>query len=147
VAHLSDLGATAEELFSAELIFGELIGNVVRYAPGAMQVVLDTRNESPVLHVLDEGKGFILLPRLPTDMLSERGRGLFLIWTLSDDFNVDLRPDGGAHARSVLPVRLGREHATPKRNHARRVGNRRATGLCDDFVDVDRRQTGIDRGR
>lgn len=105
VSELSMLGASSEALFSCELIFGELLGNVVRYAPGSVEVVLDSRGESVVLHVLDVGKGFTLIPRLPTDLLSERGRGLFLVWTLSEDFNVDVRPSGGAHARVVLPVR------------------------------------------
>lgn len=97
-------GASADALFSSELIFGELLGNVVRYAPGPVEVVLNFASKSPVLHVLDAGRGFTLIPRLPTDLLSERGRGLFLIWTLGEDFNVDTRPEGGAHARVVLPM-------------------------------------------
>lgn len=106
VRRLAAWGVPAESLFSCELIFGELIANVVDYAPGRVQIVLDGRLDRPVLHMLDEGDGFTLVPRLPTDLLSERGRGLFLIWTLSDDFNVDVRLGGGAHARAVLPVDL-----------------------------------------
>ena len=106
VAHLRRLGSSRESLFTSELIFGELIGNVVRYAPGQLEIVLDTSGPSPVLHMLDGGRGFTLIPRLPTDLLSDRGRGLFLIWTLGEDFNVDIRPGGGAHARVVLPVEV-----------------------------------------
>ena len=101
---LRSFGASEEALFTCELIFGELLGNVVRYAPGETEIVLDARGERPVLHVLDSGEGFTLVPRLPTDLLSERGRGLFLIWTLSEDFNVDVRENGGSHARAVLPA-------------------------------------------
>lgn len=114
---LRELGAGAEALFTSELIFGELLGNVVRYAPGLVEVVLDARADSIVLHFMDNGTGFTLVPRLPSDLLSERGRGLFLIWTLSDDFNVDVREDGGAHARAVLPVNLTRSPASSSRRH------------------------------
>ena len=106
VSRLRAHGASTEALFSCELIFGELLGNVVRYARGELEIVLDVAGSNGVLHFLDKGKGFTLIPRLPTDLLSERGRGLFLIWTLSEDFNVDVRPNGGAHARVVLPVKL-----------------------------------------
>lgn len=101
-------GATPQSLFACELIFGELIGNVVRYAAGKLEIVLDLRCGNAVLHFLDNGKGFTLVPRLPTDLLSERGRGLYLIWRLSEDFNVDVRVGGGTHARVVLPVKRHR---------------------------------------
>lgn len=97
-------GASDEALFRSELIFGELLANVVRYAPGEFEIVLDTRGDNAILHFLDNGRGFTLVPRLPSDLLSERGRGLFLIWTLSEDFNVEMRQTGGAHARVVLPM-------------------------------------------
>ena len=95
----------ADDAFTAELIFGELLSNAVRYAPGTVEVVLDWSGAAAVLHFLDRGPGFVLLPRLPSDLLSERGRGLFLVWSLSEDFNVTKRVDGGAHARVVLSPR------------------------------------------
>jgi CHASE3 domain sensor protein/anti-sigma regulatory factor (Ser/Thr protein kinase) len=99
---------TAEDLFNAELVFGELLGNVVRYASGPLEVVLDRRGARPVLHVLDAGPGFALVPRLPAELLSERGRGLFLVSSLSEDFNASRRAGGkGSHARAVLRVRNG----------------------------------------
>ncbi|HEV2641618.1 MAG TPA: ATP-binding protein, partial [Candidatus Elarobacter sp.] len=98
-----------EDVFTSELIFGELLSNTVRYAPGPVEVVLDWGEASTaILHFLDSGPGFVLMPRLPSDLLSERGRGLFLIWSLSEDFNVTKRADGGAHARVVLSPRRKR---------------------------------------
>ncbi len=95
-----------EDVFTAELIFGELLSNVVRYAPGRIEVVLDWSEASTaILHFLDRGPGFVLIPRLPSDLLAERGRGLFLVWTLSDDFNVTRRAAGGSHARVALSRR------------------------------------------
>jgi PAS domain S-box-containing protein len=105
VVALQEGGAQGEELYAAELVFGELLGNVVRYAPGPIEITFDWSGDAPVLHVLDRGSGFTLVPRLPTDLLSERGRGLFIVWSLSEDFNVTKRFDGGSHARAVLAVR------------------------------------------
>jgi hypothetical protein len=34
--------------------------------------------------------------------LSESGRGLFIVSSLSHDFHVSKRPQGGSHARAVL---------------------------------------------
>lgn len=102
VAMLRERGMPAEELATAELIFGELLGNVVRYAPGPIEITFEWNGDPPVLHVLDRGPGFTLVPRLPSDLLSERGRGLYIVWALAEDFNVTERFDGGSHARAVL---------------------------------------------
>ncbi len=102
VASLRDRGVRSDELGTAELIFGELLGNVVRYAPGPIEIMFDWHEDAPVLHVLDRGPGFTLAARLPSDLLSERGRGLYIVWTLAEDFNVTERYDGGSHARAVL---------------------------------------------
>ena len=95
-------GVGGDELGTAELIFGELLGNVVRYAPGPIEILFDWTEATPVIHVLDRGPGFTLVPRLPSDLLSERGRGLYIVWSLAEDFNVTERFDGGSHARAVL---------------------------------------------
>lgn len=102
VAALRDGGLRADRLDTAELVFGELLGNVVRYAPGPIEIMFDWSDPIPVLHVLDRGPGFTLAPKLPSDLLSERGRGLYIVWSLTDDFNVTERHDGGSHARAVL---------------------------------------------
>ncbi len=106
---LADAGTLDEDVFTAELIFGELLSNAVRYAPGGVDVVLDWNGSAAaIVHFLDRGPGFVVIPRLPTDLLSERGRGLFLVWSLSDDFNVTKRADGGSHVRVVLTPRRKR---------------------------------------
>src|SRR5580692_2196719 len=103
VEDLRDGGLRQKQLDAAELVFGELLGNVVRFAPGQVEIILNrTHAAAPVLHVLDRGPGFTFAPKLPLDPLSERGRGLYIVWSLAEDFNVTLRHDGGAHARAVL---------------------------------------------
>jgi PAS domain S-box-containing protein len=104
VASLGRLGFSPEALANAELVFGELIGNVVRHARHAPQVDVAVSHVGPdtVLHVLDGGGGFSHISRLPRDPYAENGRGLFLIAALTEEFSVSERPDGGSHARAVL---------------------------------------------
>jgi anti-sigma regulatory factor (Ser/Thr protein kinase) len=106
VDRLHAVGLSGEESSSAELVFGELVGNVVRYAPGSIVAMLDVSGPAPVLHVLDEGRGFEFRPRLPVDILSERGRGLFLVTAFAEELTVERRRGGGSHARAVLAGRI-----------------------------------------
>ncbi|HEY4442239.1 MAG TPA: SpoIIE family protein phosphatase, partial [Candidatus Elarobacter sp.] len=55
VERLRELATAESDLASAELIFGELIGNVVRHGPGAIDVDLEWEGERAVLHVMDRG--------------------------------------------------------------------------------------------
>ncbi len=95
-------GLPAEDVDAAKLIFGELVSNVVRHAPGPIEIVLDYSEAIPVLHVLDRGPGFMIVPHLPSDLLSDAGRGLYIVSSLADDFNVTERFGGGSHTRAVL---------------------------------------------
>jgi anti-sigma regulatory factor (Ser/Thr protein kinase) len=58
-----------------------------------------------VLHVFDTGQGFEYRPRLPSDLLSERGRGLFLVAALAEEVSAELRRPSGSHVRVVLAAR------------------------------------------
>lgn len=103
-------GFGSEQLFDFETIFAELMANLVRYAPGTSEVLLESSHRTLVLHVLDTGPGFQFLPRLPNDLFSQSGRGLFLVSHLSAEFNVERRPGGGSHARVVLTSPRPRRH-------------------------------------
>jgi anti-sigma regulatory factor (Ser/Thr protein kinase) len=99
---LDEHGFSSEAKERAELVLGELIGNIARHAPGALEVIVDLSSPSPVLHVIDEGPGFERAPMLPRDLLSENGRGLYIVSELTDEFSVSRGPSGGSHARAVL---------------------------------------------
>ncbi len=101
---LRSVGANANETADAELVFGELLGNVVRHTSGMAEAALDLSGDAPVLHVLDRGPGFTFYARLPNDSMSESGRGLFITTMLARDVTVVPRMDGGSHARVVLNV-------------------------------------------
>lgn len=104
VAYLRRYAADAAEVESAELVFGELVGNVVRHAPGAIDIDVEWTNGSPKLHVLDRGPAFALTSHLPADLLSESGRGLFIVRQLSKWLNVEHVPGYGNHVAVDLPV-------------------------------------------
>ena len=98
---------------NAEIVFAELLGNVVRHAAKWVDVTLDCSGPAPVLHVLDGGPGFTHLPKLPHDLLSERGRGLYIVTWLTEEFHVTRRPHGGSHARAVLSRTANVAEASP----------------------------------
>ncbi|HEV3088068.1 MAG TPA: PAS domain S-box protein [Candidatus Elarobacter sp.] len=93
------------DIGAAELVFGELIGNAVRHAPGHVDVELAWEDPTtPVLHVVDDGPGYAPQSCLPASD-SETGRGLYLVTKLTRHFTVTRLPDRGAHARAVLQTR------------------------------------------
>ena len=103
LAYLRAKGKQDADYAGAELVFGELIGNVVRHAPGTVDIEVEWRGDAPVLHVLDRGPGYDRAEALPPT-LSETGRGLYLVATLTREFTVTRLPGYGSHARAVLPI-------------------------------------------
>lgn len=96
--------AATSDFTGAENIFGELIGNVVRHAPGAIDIALEWRAGSAVLHVTDRGRGFEYRPNGTIDMMQEGGRGLWLVAHFGLRFEIDTVPGFGAHVAVTLPV-------------------------------------------
>ncbi len=105
MAFLRTLAAAGENLFDVELIVGELFANTVQHAPGLVEVRADWSKEHPELIVRDTGPGLeFLVGRLPENVLSENGRGLFLLKTLATGVTVRSRPGYGTELRAVLPI-------------------------------------------
>jgi serine phosphatase RsbU (regulator of sigma subunit)/anti-sigma regulatory factor (Ser/Thr protein kinase) len=107
---LHEYGATEGDTSVSELVFSELLGNVVRHGGEDVEFALDMSGDAPVLHALDRGPGFTYSARLPMDILSQSGRGLFIVRSLTHDLNVTRRHDGGSHARAVLPFAIRTRH-------------------------------------
>lgn len=106
--------ASDEECHDAEVVFSELVGNVVRHAPGPIEVRLEMHERMPVLHVLDEGPGFLRMAKVPFDLMSVDGRGLSVVSCLTEEFNVTRKPHplSGSHARAVLSINRHPQHLT-----------------------------------
>jgi anti-sigma regulatory factor (Ser/Thr protein kinase) len=108
VQYLREQTEDASDIETAELVFGELVGNVVRHAPGAIEIDLEWSNGSPQLHVLDRGAPFNAPPHLPKDVLSESGRGLYIVRQLSKNLSVEHVPGYGNHV--VVELSIRRKH-------------------------------------
>lgn len=100
ISRHADPGA---DVAAAELIFGELIGNVVRHAPGPIDVQVDWSGKAPILHVTDRGHGIIRDPLLPHPF-SESGRGLFIVSQLSSKMEIERIPGYGNHIAVTLKL-------------------------------------------
>jgi anti-sigma regulatory factor (Ser/Thr protein kinase) len=94
-------GAPVDE-FVAKVIYTELVSNVIRHAPGPIQILLERNGAEHWLHVFDRGAPFEWCPALPDDPFGEGGRGLFLISSYSQEVLIE-RPAGGGN---VVRIRL-----------------------------------------
>lgn len=104
IEKLGLMGATADDIYAAEVVFSELLGNVLRYTPGPVEILVDWTGPAPVLHFRDQGPGFSHAPQLPRHLMAENGRGLYIVAALTDDFNVTRMDGRGSHARAVVSL-------------------------------------------
>lgn len=103
-AYLAAQAEPGSDFHACELIFGELLGNVARHAPGPVDVQLRWDGPRAILEVIDRGPGYTVdEPALPDDDLSESRRGLYLIATFGAELIVR-REDGVTTTSVVLPV-------------------------------------------
>jgi anti-sigma regulatory factor (Ser/Thr protein kinase) len=103
VGFLHQAGYDDDLVDRTELIFGELLGNVVRHAPGPVEVSFEVGPASATLHVIDSGPGFsVTHARLPDDAFAELGRGLFIVAQLAAGVRVAHIPNCGNHISVVL---------------------------------------------
>ena len=119
VAVLRDRGATDTDTSLAELVFSELLGNVVRHCTDHVEFALDISSDVPILHALDRGPGFTYNALLPKDIMSVSGRGLFIVRSLISELTITRRPNGGSHARAVFPFTTRSHQPERRRNQAR----------------------------
>jgi len=92
------------DINACEMIFSELVGNALRYAPGRLSLGLSVDERGTWLHVMDDGPGYNSPPTLPNDVWSESGRGLFLVRALSRDLVIQRLPAYGTYVKVLLPT-------------------------------------------
>lgn len=93
------------DISSAEIVFGELISNVIRHAPGP--IAIDVQSDAfglVTLTVLDNGAQFPIGYHVPPPAYSESGRGLYISSVLCAHMTVG-RTDNGNRVVATLPVR------------------------------------------
>lgn len=107
VAFLTEQRVDDADVLNAELIFGELLGNVVAHAPGPVEVSITWVDGQALLSMWDTGPSYAFDPSLPDDIMNEHHRGLYIVKYLGVDLRV-LR-QGDRNLTSVkLPVKQKR---------------------------------------
>ncbi|HEY9179312.1 MAG TPA: ATP-binding protein [Candidatus Baltobacteraceae bacterium] len=113
VASLHDGCGVGADLADAQIIFDELVGNVVRHAPGPVRIQLDCQETHADLTVENFGAPFTLESRPQPDGDEESGRGLWIVRSLASNLEVH-HADGWTTVSVRLPVeRHANEHAAP----------------------------------
>lgn len=108
VTYLASQASAGSDCSAAELIFGELLGNVTRHAPGAVDVRLRWNGPLAVLEITDDGPGYDTADVHLPDMDAESARGLFIVRGFGgDDLRTYRNADGRNVTHVVLPVRRG----------------------------------------
>jgi integral membrane sensor domain MASE1/anti-sigma regulatory factor (Ser/Thr protein kinase) len=109
---IQGLADAGEELFTAELIVGEILANTVEHAPGLVSMEIDWSDAAPIVTVVDTGPGLErLAAHLPADALTEDGRGLYLVQTLARDVCIESDRGYGTKMTVTLPIERRRRSA------------------------------------
>ena len=107
LAFLRDSCTPDSDYDSALVVFGELVSNVVRHAPGPIEITAEPdATGAVVLNVYDSGKHFIPVASLPPST-QLGGRGLYLVSRLGCRLSA-VRIDGRNKVTVTLPVRVRR---------------------------------------
>jgi anti-sigma regulatory factor (Ser/Thr protein kinase) len=109
LAYLATYASDDSDLAGAGLIFGELVGNVVRHAPGPIAVDIRWEAGFAVLRVRDDGPGFDWRGAALPEAMAESGRGLFIAYAVAHSLKVRRLPGRGTEAIAKLPVCLNPE--------------------------------------
>src|ERR1700681_984907 len=113
MSFLRQHAAADADLFTTELILGELLTNAVEHAPGRIDVRIDWADDQPTIRVRDTGEGFDTVgSALPENLFDENGRGLFLITTLAPDVHIGSVP-GGSGTQITLRLPISRATQSP----------------------------------
>lgn len=104
--YLFDHTREGSDLFPASLVYGELVSNVIKHAPGGgVRVWLEPHRNKFVLCINDAGCGFPpdAIKRAP-DEQAESGRGLFIVQQVCEEVSYHRMEGDGFLVRAVLPL-------------------------------------------
>ena len=104
VNYLRAYGRADADYGAAELIFGELLVNVLLHAPGSVDVQVEWLSGNATLHVTDEGPPIDMDCSREPETFSEHGRGLNLVCALSPAVAGTIYPGYGKTITAELPV-------------------------------------------
>ncbi len=110
--YLRACGVAPDDIALAELVFGELLGNVVRHAPGPVDIGFAWQGHHGRLRFADRGAGIAPRETVTPSPFAESGRGWLIIETLGITPAVSVRAGGGTEVVVDLPF-SPREPAAP----------------------------------
>lgn len=100
VEFLQHLGVRQSDRDCAEMVFGELVGNAVRHAPGPININAHVGARGVlVLEIRDTGREFTLSVQ-PPPLQSESGRGLYIASLLA----AELRSENTGSGNRVTAI-------------------------------------------
>jgi hypothetical protein len=104
--YLEAYGDPASDFDAAEAVYGELVGNCVHHAPGAIRV--EFRWNDATLVVVDACERLRTWPFSPADTAAEMTHHTYAILSaLSGRVHLKREAEGGTCASVALPVRRG----------------------------------------
>ena len=96
--------APESDFQAAEIVYGELVANVVKHAPGPVEIMLRSNARGTVtLEVCDSASDFKIARPVEPPLDSENGRGLYIIWQLCGNLSRKQTAQGGK-VSVVLPA-------------------------------------------
>ncbi|MBC5816284.1 MAG: ATP-binding protein [Candidatus Eremiobacteraeota bacterium] len=106
--HLRSIGAGEEQCMAGELIFGELLANVVRHAPGPVWIWLECVGADCMLHVVDcGGRPWSYHVPVSASALADHGRGLLIAQAYAKRITFNRNADShGTHVTAYLDLQL-----------------------------------------
>ncbi len=99
------------DVSGAVLVFGELVANVVRHAPGAIAVRIEWPATGPAMLYVDDWGPGVRLPPPSDDPMREDGRGIQIVQALARQVHIATASIGGTHVSAELPVDRRRRSA------------------------------------
>lgn len=106
--YLEHLGHPASDFDAAEMVYGELVGNCARHAPGEIRIAF--RWDDSTLVVTEALDRLRMWPFSPDDASAESTHHAYaLINAFTGRIHVTRDPAGGTRASVVLPVRRALE--------------------------------------
>jgi anti-sigma regulatory factor (Ser/Thr protein kinase) len=123
---------------TAEIVYGELVGNAIRHAPGPIDIRVQADAHGLVrLDVCDTGPAFTLTGTLPTPD-SECGRGLYIVAKLCPDLSLTRTAVGNrVSAMLQLDVEPSRLHLVEAPDTVQNRGSANVQSPLSDSEDDD----------
>ena len=94
----------ASDVEGAVLVFGELVANVVRHAPGAISVRIEWPASGPAMLYVDDWGPGVRSVSTSDDPMRENGRGIEIVRALARELHIVSAPFAGTHVSAALPV-------------------------------------------